>query len=137
MRVARAGLHVDLLGWVGAFPLHRAIEAPLARSLGLLIRLEVEQAPKGLDLGTLHVLAHPEGHEVNVMAALGYEWEGACGNVAPVAADEAVGKVPVEDVLDVVDVHDLAQDPAVNDLFDFHARWEVPSKKTINSESNV
>ena len=47
---------------------------------------EVVDAPEGLDLGTPVLLsAHPEGEQVNVVAALGQEAEARLGLVAPVA----------------------------------------------------
>ena len=88
--VAAVPLQVDLLRGVGAVLLHRALEAPGRRPLGLLLLPEVVEPPEGLDLGALHV-AHPEHDEVDVVAALGQQREAALFLVPPVTPDEDRG----------------------------------------------
>ena len=122
--VAAVPLQVDLLRRVRAVLLHRALEAPGRRPLGLLLPPEVVEPAKGLDLGAPHV-AHPEHDEVDVVAALGQQREAALPLVPPVAPDEAVRKVPEEDGLGVVDDDDLAEGAARDDLPDLDGGREV------------
>ncbi len=136
MREAGAVLQVDLPGGVRAVLLNRAVLAGVGCPRGRLTPSEVVEATEGLDFGAL-AIPEPVGHQVEIVAALGQQGEGAPGHVAPVATHEGVRKVPEEHIFRVRDGDHLADAPAQHDLTDLGARRVVPEQCTKRIENNI
>ena len=133
--VARRRAQVDLPRRVRAVRLRGAAQAPPARVGRLAARLEVVEGAEGLDAGG-RGLAHPVVDQVHVVAALRHQGEGALGLVPPVAAHEAVGEVPVSDVLGVVDGDHVPDGAALDDLLDLDD-WREVSEDVAHGEEHA
>ena len=98
---------VDLLRVIGAAVLAgAAVQAAVGRALRRGAGVEVIQRAEALDPYAL--LAHQPAEDVHVVAALGQDHGAGFVAAPPVAADKAVGVVPVAHVLNGVDRLDLA-----------------------------
>ena len=75
------------------------------------------QGPEGLDAPG-RPLPHPVVDEVHVVTTLRHQGERAPSLAPPVPPHEAVGEVPVADILGVVDRHHPPDGAAVDELLD-------------------